>query len=40
MPPRADTMNMMETKIEKLFLNLDPNTIVESRETKLRTRPI
>ena len=39
-PLRADTMNMMETKVEKMFLNLDPNTSVRTQEMKLKTRPI
>ena len=38
LPLRADTMNMMETKIEKMFLGLDPQTTVETMENKLETK--
>ncbi len=38
LPMRSDTMNMMETKIEKMFLKLDPNTVVETVENKIETK--
>ncbi len=38
LPLRADTMNMMETRIEKMFLGLDSQTTVETVENKLETK--
>ena len=38
LPLRADTMNMMETTIEKMLLRLDPKTTVEPVENKLETK--
>ena len=38
LPLRSDTMNMMETKVEKMFLGLDPHATVEMVENKLKTR--
>lgn len=37
-PYRVDTMNMMETAIEKIILHLDPQTTVETHTMKLKTR--
>ncbi len=37
-PFRMDTMNMMETKVEKLLLSLDPSASVQSVENKLTTK--
>lgn len=37
-PPRLDTMNMMETKVEKMFLRLDAQAKVVTEEMKLTTK--
>lgn len=36
-PRFSEEMNIMETTIEKIFLRLDPNTVVRSREQKTVT---
>ena len=38
LPLRSDTMNMMETKVEKMFLKLDPQAKVDTEEMKLKTK--
>ena len=35
---RGDTMNMMQTAIEKVFLSLDPSVTVETHKMQLKTR--
>ena len=37
-PARMDTMNMMETKVEKLLLAMDPSASVQSVENKLTSK--
>lgn len=37
-PYRVDTMNIMETAIEKVFLSLDPQTLVETHRMKYKTK--
>lgn len=37
-PYRIDTMNMMETSIEKIFLSIDPQTTVVSQKQKYKTK--
>lgn len=37
-PYRVDTMNMMETAAEKIFLSLDPQTTVETHKMKYKTK--
>jgi len=37
-PWRVDTMNMLLTAIEKMFLSLDPNTQVETARVKTKTK--
>ena len=38
MPYRADTMNIMETAVEKAILSLDPQTTVETHKMKYKTK--
>ena len=37
-PTNTDTMNMIETTIEKIFLGLDSKTVVETEKIKIKTR--
>ena len=37
-PKNTDTMNMIETTIEKIFLGLDSKTVVETEKIKIKTR--
>jgi len=38
LPWRIDTMNMMLTSVEKAFLSLDPNTMVETHKMETKTK--